>query len=164
MDSSYGAQVEPQDTNLFRSFIILFVSSNGSSLPAKKAKSHCLASSCANFIFIRWLHFPRMKQRMVGSCHCPPRSSPFGVVAKGRLPGEAQDPPPQVAAGLGSEPDPSEPSLSSMRRSTMNERKGRESGPHRTPGPQGLAKGTPRHTSYMSSSSCCCFSLIWHRS
>lgn len=73
-------------------------------------------------------------------------------------------PPPQVGAGLGSEPDPSEPPLSPVCTSTMNEQKGRESGPQGTPGPQGLAKGTPRHTSYMSSFRCCCFSLIWNRS
>lgn len=72
-------------------------------------------------------------------------------------------PPPQVGAGLGSEPDPSEPPLSPVCTSTMNEQKGRESGPQGTPGPQGLAKGTPRHTSYMSSFRCCCFSLIWNR-
>ena len=38
----------------------------------KNAKSHFLASCCANLIFTKWLYFPRMKQRMVGSCcHCP---------------------------------------------------------------------------------------------
>lgn len=121
----------------------------------KKSKPCSFLVSCsANLIFLKWLYFPCMKQRVVRNCCYCPSCSFWGKLSllcgcqRAAAWARTVMIPTPHRGWSGVRTDPSEPSLSSTCTSTMN--RSAESGMNLTAGSQDLAKVTHRLTSYMS--------------